>query len=314
MNSGNFTIHHPPTSTRIPLNSRPSTIDLICSNGLHAVWWLLSLQTIFLFFSRSRWGYFFWRVVEPFSPDSWRELEFELELDVMVNTITSVIVEARSRSVPVVGPTWFAVTLTPHIKSIIRLKNSQRYRAQRAWLTQNSGAVKRAKAIFNMLNRRVQFLISKLNNDSFQNKIGTLRPSHKSFLNCTKLIKNKFRCVPALKVGESTLISDAEKTAAIADRFSESHENSQISPITNKFRSSCSVLQGGGFNTDTSTFTSPREIGNVVRGLRNGKAPGEDAINNSLLKNLSRKDLVFLTYLFNGCLKLSYFPTKWKHA
>jgi hypothetical protein len=33
-----------------------------------------------------------------------------------------------------------------------------------------------------------------------------------------------------------------------------------------------------------------------------------------LLKNLSRKALVFLTYLFNGCLKLSYFPTKWKHA
>jgi hypothetical protein len=39
-----------------------------------------------------------------------------------------------------------------------------------------------------------------------------------------------------------------------------------------------------------------------------GKAsPGDDAINNSLLKNLSRKALVFLTYL-------SYFPTKWKHS
>jgi hypothetical protein len=33
-----------------------------------------------------------------------------------------------------------------------------------------------------------------------------------------------------------------------------------------------------------------------------------------LLKNLSLKALVYLTYLFNGCLKLSYFPTKWKHA
>jgi hypothetical protein len=72
--------------------------------------------------------------------------------------------------------------------------------------------------------------------------------------------------------------------------------------------------QGGGFNTDISTYTSPREIRNVMRGLRNGEAVGYDDINNSLLKNLSCKALVFLTFLFNGCLKLSYFPSKWKHS
>jgi hypothetical protein len=127
-------------------------------------------------------------------------------------------------------------------KYIIRLKNFQRHHAQRAQLTRNSGPMKRAKALFNMLNGLVQFLISKLNNDSFQNKIGTLRPGHKSFFNFTKLIKNKIRCIPALKVGGSTLITDAEKAAAIADRFAESHENSQISPLTNIPRASCSLF------------------------------------------------------------------------
>jgi hypothetical protein len=83
----------------------------------------------------------------------------KLDLNVMVNTITSVMVEARSRSVPVVRPTRFALTLTPHIKSIIRLKNSQRHRAR---LTRNSRAMKRSKALFNMLNRLVKFLISGL--------------------------------------------------------------------------------------------------------------------------------------------------------
>jgi hypothetical protein len=72
-----------------------------------------------------------------------------------------------------------------------------------------------------------------VNNDSFQNKIGTLRPGHKSFFNFTTLIKNKIMCVPALKVGGSTLITDTEKAVVIADRFAESHENSQISPLTN---------------------------------------------------------------------------------
>jgi hypothetical protein len=44
------------------------------------------------------------------------------------------------------------------------------------------------------------------------------------------------------------------------------------------------------------TYTYPREI----------KTPDGDANNNFLLKNLSRKALFYLIYLFNGCL--SYFP------
>jgi hypothetical protein len=52
------------------------------------------------------------------------------------------------------------------------------------------------------------------------------------------------------KVGGSTLITDAEKATAIADRFAESHDKAQISPLTNIVRASCSVLQDGGFNTD----------------------------------------------------------------
>jgi hypothetical protein len=52
----------------------------------------------------------------------------------------------------------------------------------------------------NMLNRLGQFLISRLNNYYFQNKIGPLWHGHKSFYNVIKLIKNKIRCVLALKV------------------------------------------------------------------------------------------------------------------
>jgi hypothetical protein len=89
------------------------------------------------------------------------------------------------------------------------------------------------------------------------------------------------------------LITDAEKAVAIADRFADSHDNSQISPLTNVVQANCSVLQDGGFTTNTSTYTSPRVIRNVLRGLRNGKARGDDAINNSLSKNLSCKALVF---------------------
>jgi hypothetical protein len=152
----------------------------------------------------------------------------ELDLDVMVDTFTSVMVEPRSRSVPMVQPTSFALSLIPRIKSIIRLKNSQRRRAQRARLTRNKRA--RAAALYNMLNRLFQCLTSELSNNSFENKIGTLRLGHKSLWNFTKLLKNRARCVPALKVDEKTLITDAEKADAIASKFAESHNNTMISP------------------------------------------------------------------------------------
>jgi hypothetical protein len=76
---------------------------------------------------------------------SLNRMRIGLDLDVMVYTITSVMVEARSRSVPVIRRSRFALTLTLHIKSIIRLKNFQRHRAQRARLRRNSRAMKRSK-------------------------------------------------------------------------------------------------------------------------------------------------------------------------
>jgi hypothetical protein len=143
MNSGNFTVHHPPTLTRIPLNSRqlPSTIDLILSNGLHAVPNIATMTALssdhevpdfFIFdYKNANWSLFRQIFDENLNLDLSLDLmRTELDLDVM----------ARSRSVPVVCPTRFALTLIPHIKSIIRLKNSQRHRVQRARLSRNSGA------------------------------------------------------------------------------------------------------------------------------------------------------------------------------
>jgi hypothetical protein len=63
----------------------------------------------------------------------------------------------------------------------------------------------RAAVLYNMLNILVKCLTSELGNKSFQNKIGTLRPGHKSLWNFIKLIKNRASCVPALKVDKKNL-------------------------------------------------------------------------------------------------------------
>jgi hypothetical protein len=91
---------------------------------------------IFYYYKNANWSVFRHILDENLNLDISIDLmRTELDLDVMVNTITSIMVKARSRSVLVVHPTQFALTLTSHIKSIIRLKNSHRHRAQRARLT-----------------------------------------------------------------------------------------------------------------------------------------------------------------------------------
>jgi hypothetical protein len=51
-----------------------------------------------------------------------------------------------------------------------------------------------------------------------------------------------------------------------------------------------------------------------VRKLKNSKAPGIDKIHNRLLKNLPVRGIKYIHFIICMCLKLSYFPEKWKEA
>jgi hypothetical protein len=68
------------------------------------------------------------------------------------------------------------------------------------------------------------------------------------------------------------------------------------------------------FNVDSSALTSPREVKKIIKKLKNGKAPGFNVVPDILFKNLPRRAVVYLTYVFNSCIKLCYFPKVWKHT
>lgn len=54
--------------------------------------------------------------------------------------------------------------------------------------------------------------------------------------------------------------------------------------------------------------TSPNEILFLIKKLKNGKSTGYDLITNKVLKNLPRKPIILITFIFNAMLRLSYFP------
>jgi hypothetical protein len=94
-----------------------------------------------------------------------------------------------------------------------------------------------------------------LGNTAFGNKVRKLKPGHGSFWNFTKIIKNKFLAIPALKIDGLTLITESEKANAIASNFSLAHENSLHSDQSASVQDRSSALYSDAFNDDSSSYT-----------------------------------------------------------
>jgi hypothetical protein len=124
---------------------------------------------------------------------------------------------------------------------------------------------------FETLNNLVRELCRGLGNTAFGNKVRKLKPGHGSFWNFTKIIKNKFRAIPALKMDGLTLITESEKANAMASKFSLAHENFLHSDQSISVQDSYSALYSDVFNGDSSSYTSPREIKNIIKKLKKWK-------------------------------------------
>lgn len=76
----------------------------------------------------------------------------------------------------------------------------------------------------------------------------------------------------------------------------------------------CTKLKTTITNLEEVKYVTPREIRIAVKNTKSKKAPGQDGIQNIVLKNLPHKAFMLLTNIFNASLKLSHFPTPWKSA
>jgi Reverse transcriptase (RNA-dependent DNA polymerase) len=167
------------------------------------------------------------------------------------------------------------------------------------------------------LTKRIKKELNLYHSDNWNAKLQTFTTTDNKFWKLSKLIKNRGRSIPTLKHNGRTLTTEQEKADVIADCFKSAHHLTvnQFSRHENEVDRYIRGLTSEQFlNNDPSTFTRPSEISAILRLLKNGKAPGLDEINNRHLKNLPRRVIVFLTHIFNNCLRLGYFPKSWKHS
>lgn len=163
--------------------------------------------------------------------------------------------------------------------------------------------------------------IDELRNDAWTKNLLDMNRNtnnRKKLWKFTKLIKNKHTSIPPLKTNDKILVTDQVKCDEIGRHFANAHFTTfhDISPIEQEVNSTVVdfLFSNENIRPEPRFLAKPKEVSLVIRKLKNSKCPGLDNVNNRCLKRLSRKALVFLTFIYNSCINLNYFPLTWKHA
>lgn len=231
------------------------------------------------------------------------------DVDASIAAITKSLQTAIENSTKTYSVTPHSPNLPAHLKVLIRSKNRARKRARRTLDPVD-------KRIANRLCQEVKEQLAEHRETSWRNFTYELDDrDHTNLYKLTKRLRNK-RPTPTLQPlhGPRGLVySDVEK----AETFALAMEL-QFSPNDHLEDPDTEVLVS---NTDPHllppspiAFISPREITTLMPLLKTKTAPGPDNIPYKALKLLPPRGIAILTNIFNSCLRLSYFPSSWRHS
>lgn len=357
-NEKNYSIHAPDDYTLIPHNGgKPSIVDFAISKMLNGASKPIAISDL----SSDHFPISFvirGDIIEPsrkifnYKKADWqkfRELTTEKiiqintesqsfgspkELDEIVDSFTTSISESAEQAIPKKNPYIFRYPHSANISNLTKHRNFYRNKYARSCDPHD-------KSLVNQLNRMIKFETSKLNNESFSERIANLKAFDNSLYGFTKSLKNKRNSVPPLKKPDGSLAySDKEKAEVLAHGFHICHlttanaisanEQEVLASIdwlaqADRAASSaakCTPVQNAHGNMRRrnpvscagSQQVSEREVIQILKSLKLKKAPGPDRIANRVLRNLPREAISALTRIFNACLENSYFPDSWKVA
>jgi Reverse transcriptase (RNA-dependent DNA polymerase)/Endonuclease-reverse transcriptase len=233
-----------------------------------------------------------------------------------ITNLTKLIQIATSSSIPTkTVNTIYKYKLPSAILELINLKN----RLYRQWRKHKISSL---KTVVNSLILDIKNKINSHKNDTWEGKLKSLKTQDNSLWKLTKTLKNKNTGIPPLRKSNQNNHSNFtrnnfEKAELIAHTFAKSHTltlNQTNQYVEEIVKESINNLNNTVVRSTDIDLIAPSEIIEIIKHFKNKKAPGQDDINNTLLKNLPRKALVLLTKIFNACLITGYFPDCWKKA
>lgn len=236
-------------------------------------------------------------------------IENYMDLEEAVESFTKLIHEAGYISTPQECKAS-SIKTTTEIKNLIKTKRRLRKKWQRS-------RDPRDKVVYKRAARNLQFRLKEIKNDSIGTYLSNLSPSGKNEHNiwkATKYLKRpQKRNVPIKDSNDVWCRSDKSKVQAF-----KAYLEDIFTPFS--FCSDTDVKAVTDFLDVACQMSKPikpfrvREMEIEIKKLNRKKSPGYDNIDPKTLKCLPKKAIIYLTTLFNAVLRLSHFPSQWKHA
>ena len=233
------------------------------------------------------------------------------EIDDAVNNLTTLIQSAASKS-----NTQNTTTNSLHkypfvseqVRSLIVEKRRARARYQITRLPSH-------KIAYNKLANSLKKYLAKNKADMYEQKMTSLSSDEGSLWRETKkLLQYKCPSVPLKKPDNSLAFSDNDKAevfkAHLHETFQPHHDilTPEISDEVNTY------LNLPSSTNKPEKYFTPNEVKQTIQKYSLKKSPGFDLITAEVARCLPKKAIVLITYIFNACLRLSYFPMLWKFS
>lgn len=233
------------------------------------------------------------------------------ELDTQVTLYTRALTHAKHKHTQQVTIDYTRDNLPNEIIDLIKLKN----RLRKQWQRQPDPDT---KTLINTYNKTIRTLIYTHRNTIWQTKLAGVKTSDNTLWQLAKRFKCKRAGIPTLNEGNQLAETDDKKADLLARTFAAVHDLPDNDEVQSDIEESVFEYLSQTAAPDQQYFrynmTTPAEVAKILRALPENKAPGPDALENKILKNLSRKAVVQLSYIINATIKIGYFPKQWKLA
>ena len=236
-------------------------------------------------------------------------------IDILVENLNNIIHNAAIDSIPVKKastkypiPWWNDKC---HETQKERKKALRKYRRTKS--IADKTALNRATAIARKTKREAR-------RDCWKHYISTINadtPISKHWIKINK-IKGKYRGHRAICISEnnSTTTNQTEVANILANHFSETSSNSYYSDTFNRLREQAEQTEINFLTTEKLDYNDPitkSELEDALQKCQN-KAPGEDRIHYSMVKNLSQSAKQALLFIYNQIYSKGVFPALWSQS
>jgi hypothetical protein len=235
----------------------------------------------------------------------------EAGLETAVHYFTTTIQQTVANTVPKKKFQSRQLVIPPSLRRVLRFRN---YILRRYQKTRQPGVA----TLLSALNKLVPILLRGYQNEKWQAFLRTLHPQDIELWKITRYFKSSPQNVPPLERNGIQIYRAEDKAEALATRCE------QVDVLTIPRdptpharmvdRSVERFVAQGGHKIARSPPVSIQEVQRVISTTKRRKAPGEDGISTTVLRQLPITALQYLSVLFSSALSLGHFPRCWKLA